>query len=86
MRDKFKAAKASSTQPANLTEGDEDIEIAGKKIHAHWMKDTRGEATSTTFWVSDQVPGGMTMIKDVDLVNGKPSRERIWKIVEIKEP
>ena len=39
-------------------EGDEEIEIAGKKLKCHWIEGTQKEA-KVKFWASKEIPGGL---------------------------
>lgn len=39
-------------------EGDEEIEVAGKKLKCHWIQGTQNEGTKIKFWLSKEVPGG----------------------------
>lgn len=39
-------------------EGDEEIDVAGKKVSCHWMEGTQNN-TKTKFWISTDIPGGM---------------------------
>lgn len=40
-------------------EGDEEIEVAGKKMKCHWIQGTQKDTTKVKFWVSKDVPGGV---------------------------
>lgn len=40
-------------------EGDEEIEVAGKKLKCRWIEGTQKETTKLKFWVSKDVPGGI---------------------------
>lgn len=40
-------------------EGDEEIEVAGKKLKCHWIEGTQEDTTKVKFWVSKDVPGGV---------------------------
>jgi hypothetical protein len=42
-----------------LKEGDEEIEVNGKKMQCHWIEGTQKETTKVKFWVSKEVPGGL---------------------------
>jgi hypothetical protein len=63
--DKFKIEK----------EGDEEIEVAGKKLNCHWYefsmksgdKDTKNKA-----WMSKDIPGGMAKVEIMPPGAGKP--------------
>ena len=39
-------------------EGDEEIEVAGKKMKCHWIEGTQKEG-KVKFWVTKEVPGGV---------------------------
>lgn len=59
------AKDKAATQPAGIekkTEGDEDIEVAGKKYKAHWTEYIRkyqGVPITTKKWIVKEIPGGM---------------------------
>ena len=40
-------------------EGDEEIEVAGKKLKCHWIEGTQGENTKVKMWLSKEIPGGI---------------------------
>jgi hypothetical protein len=40
-------------------EGDEEIEVAGKKLKCHWIEGTQKESTKVKFWLSKDIPGGV---------------------------
>ena len=40
-------------------EGDEEIEVAGKKLKCHWIEGTQKESTKVKFWLSKEIPGGV---------------------------
>ncbi len=40
-------------------EGDEEIEVAGKKLKCHWIEGTQKETHKVKFWVSKEIPGGV---------------------------
>lgn len=40
-------------------EGDEEIEVAGKKLKCHWIQGTQNEGTKIKFWLNKDVPGGV---------------------------
>jgi hypothetical protein len=45
---------------AKPEEGDEELEIAGKKYKCHWVRTTSlvgGEKETTTIWMNDDIPG-----------------------------
>ena len=39
-------------------EGDEEIEVAGKKLKCHWIQASQKE-TKSKFWLSKEIPGGV---------------------------
>jgi len=39
-------------------EGDEEIEVAGKKLKCHWIEGTQKES-KVKFWLSKEIPGGV---------------------------
>jgi len=40
-------------------EGDEEIDVAGKKLQCHWIEGTQKEGTKVKFWLSKEIPGGI---------------------------
>ena len=75
---------ATAASPADgVTEGDEEMTVAGQKVHAHWRKEKPYPDTTKTVWTSEEVPGGFVMIQDVTK-SSDSTRERTWKVVEIK--
>jgi len=40
-------------------EGDEEIEVAGKKLKCRWIEGTQKENTKVKFWLSKEIPGGV---------------------------
>jgi len=40
-------------------EGDEEIEVAGKKMKCHWIEGTQKDKTKVKFWLSKEIPGGI---------------------------
>ena len=40
-------------------EGEEEIEVAGKKVKCRWIEGTQKETTKLKFWVTKDVPGGL---------------------------
>ena len=40
-------------------EGDEEIDVAGKKLKCHWVEGTQQDKTTVKFWISKEVPGGV---------------------------
>lgn len=39
-------------------EGDEEIEVAGKKLKCHWIEGTQKES-KVKFWLTKEIPGGV---------------------------
>ena len=39
-------------------QGDEEIEVAGKKLKCHWVEGTQGEM-KVKMWLSKEIPGGI---------------------------
>lgn len=63
-----KVKKPDVVPPANVpnapkpTEGDEEIELGGKKIKCHWVEsitELEGNKTVSRVWTSKEIPGGM---------------------------
>jgi len=40
-------------------EGDEEIEVAGKKLKCHWIQGVQKEKTKVKFWLAKEIPGGV---------------------------
>jgi hypothetical protein len=40
-------------------EGDEEIEVNGKKLQCHWVEGTQKETTKIKLWLSKEIPGGI---------------------------
>ena len=40
-------------------EGDEEIEVAGKKLKCHWVEGTQKDKTKAKFWLHKDIPGGI---------------------------
>ena len=40
-------------------EGDEEIEVAGKKLKCHWIEGTQKDKTKAKFWLHKDIPGGI---------------------------
>ena len=52
---------AKAAKPAKLGEGDEEINVGGKKVKAHWVEsttETGGYKTAAKIWQAKGVPGG----------------------------
>ena len=52
-------AKESADKIKIAAEGDEEIEVAGKKLKCHWIEGTQKESTKVKFWLSKEIPGGV---------------------------
>ena len=62
---KTKKVAAAKDAP-KAEEGDEEIEIVGKKVKCHWIKtltEANGYKTTRTVWTSDTIPGGTAKIE-----------------------
>jgi hypothetical protein len=58
---KYAGQSLPKSKVENLKEGEEELEIAGKKIKTHWVESRFKVDTETSFskvWSSDEVPGG----------------------------
>lgn len=55
-------------------EGDEEVEVAGKKIKCHWIEGTQGEG-KVKFWLTKDVPGGV--VKAEMTAPGAPAMKAI---------
>ncbi len=52
--------KGKDKDPITITkEGDEEIEVAGKKLKCHWIEGTQKETHKVKFWISKDIPGGV---------------------------
>ncbi|HZE99568.1 MAG TPA: hypothetical protein VE981_21360 [Planctomycetota bacterium] len=52
--------KGKDKEPVKIEkEGDEEIEVGGKKVQCHWIQGTQKETHKVKFWISKQIPGGM---------------------------
>lgn len=40
-------------------EGDEEIEVAGKKLKCHWVEGTQKDKSKVKFWLVKEAPGGI---------------------------
>lgn len=62
---KVKAEQAASTpksEMVSLNEGDEEMDVAGKKLKVHWVATVikgGSEVSTSKEWLSDDVPGGL---------------------------
>jgi hypothetical protein len=55
-----KKPEAANVKPAEKSEGDEEIEVAGKKFKCHWVcfkNEVKGETSEAKDWLTDEVPG-----------------------------
>jgi hypothetical protein len=53
--------KDAKAQAVKAAEGDEDVDVAGKKVKAHWTESTvemSGNKTTSRVWQAKTVPGG----------------------------
>jgi hypothetical protein len=47
-------------------EGDEEIELAGKKLQCHWLEirqDSQGAQNRVRMWFSPEIPGGLARVQ-----------------------
>ena len=57
---KVKKVEGDPAKKPECKEGDEEIDVAGKKIKCHWVEtvtETAGQKTTTKMWTSDEIPG-----------------------------
>ena len=62
---KVKAAETKGDAP-KPKEGDEEIEVGGKKLKCHWVEtasEAGGNKTVTKIWQSKEIPGGMAKME-----------------------
>ena len=60
------ATKTDGAKAAKVAEGDEDVDVGGKKVKAHWTESTTemsGSKTVSRVWQSKSVPGGMVKLQ-----------------------
>ena len=58
--EKEDVVKDKDKDPVTITkEGDEEIEVAGKKMKCHWIEGTQKETRKVKFWLSKEIPGGI---------------------------
>jgi len=60
------AAKDPKAQVVKAAEGNEDVDVAGKKLKAHWVESTgdmQGTKTVSRVWQVKTVPGGMVKME-----------------------
>jgi hypothetical protein len=58
--EKDELLKGVDKEPIKIEkEGDEEIEVAGKKLKCHWIEGTQKETHKVKFWVTKDVPGGV---------------------------
>ena len=89
---KVKSANIEITPKEKLesfAEGDEDVDLLGKKVKAHWV-DTKmkiGNRTSESkVWMSDDVPGGVIKETVTKKEGSKTLMETTTTTLEIKRP
>jgi hypothetical protein len=54
-------------------QGEEEIEVAGKKLKCHWFEFTqiaRGKTTKGKCWMSGEIPGGTAKVEATQADNG----------------
>ena len=82
---KVKSAPAGDAKGVKPVEGDEEIEVAGKKVKCHWVEttsDANGMKTVSRIWQSKDIPGGMA--KMVSNSTGSMTSSTTLTVVEIK--
>jgi hypothetical protein len=58
--DKEDVPSGKDPNPVKIeSEGDEELEVAGKKLKCHWIQGTQGESTKIKMWLSKEIPGGI---------------------------
>ncbi len=84
-------AKIQKGEPAKDAakpeQGDEVIEVAGKKLKCHWVKvvhESNGLKTTTKTWTSDAVPGGTAKIESVTDGRMKMTSTQVVKAIDKK--
>lgn len=63
---KVEKADGGEAKGEKPKEGDEEVEVGGKKIKCHWVEshsDANGMKTDTKVWMSDEVPGHMAKME-----------------------
>jgi len=58
--DKDEVLRDKDKDPVKIEkEGDEEIEVAGKKLQCHWIQGTQKAESKVKFWLSKEIPGGV---------------------------
>lgn len=58
--EKVEILKDKDNNPIKVDqEGDEEIEVAGKKLKCHWIEGTQEDKTLVKLWISKEIPGGV---------------------------
>jgi hypothetical protein len=58
--EKEEILKDKEKEPIKIEkEGDEDVEVNGKKLACHWIEGTQKETTKIKLWLSKEIPGGV---------------------------
>jgi hypothetical protein len=68
---------------AKVKEGDEEIEVGGKKVKCHWVETTaelRGSNLRHKIWHSPEVPGSMVKMEQEEGPEGGKVSTRIWVV------
>ncbi len=61
-----KIKKVEGKEGEKPKEGDEEIEVAGKKLKCHWVEtttDANGNKTTAKVWTTKEIPGGMAKME-----------------------
>jgi hypothetical protein len=82
---KIEKAKPAAKPDAEVKEGTEEIEVAGKKMQCKWTetKMKQGEMTITSkVWIAPQIPGSLARMESK--TEGQAKSETSMKVVEFK--
>ncbi len=78
---KVKKTEDTGKKP-EMKEGDEEIEVAGKKIKCHWVEmvtEQGGQKTTTKTWTTDEIPG---QVAKMEMTNAQMTMKS--SVVEFK--
>jgi hypothetical protein len=82
---KIKKVEGDPSKAPKPVEGDEEIEVAGKKVKCRWVETTTeagGNRIVSRVWMSKEVPGGMAKMESK--TTGQVSSATTMIAIEIK--
>ena len=79
-------AKVKKTDPVKsdapkAKEGDEEVEVGGKKIKCHWTEtetESSGTKSKSKVWTSKEIPGGMAKMESTSDSAQMKSHTKMW--------